>query len=138
MFSEYVGKNLTLYAINNDMTLSTHATANFVRTELATALRRGPYQTNILLGGYDADAGASLYFLDYMASLQKVPFGAHGYCSNFCLSIFDREWKPDLTVDEGLEIMRKCKSELATRFLIAQPKFLVKIADADGVRVVEL
>ena len=44
------------------------------------------------LGGYDADDGASLYFCDYMASLHKVPFGAHGYCSNFCLSIFDREW----------------------------------------------
>ena len=26
-------------------------------------------------------------------SLRQVPFGGHGYCSNFCLSIFDREWK---------------------------------------------
>ena len=72
------------------------------------------------------------------ASLHKVPFGAHGYCSNFCLSIFDREWKADLTLEEGLEIIRKCKAELAARFLIAQPKFLVKIADADGVRTMEL
>ena len=138
MFSEYIGKNMALYAINNDMKLSTHATANYIRTELAGALRRGPYQTNILLGGYDADDGASLYFCDYMASLHKVPFGAHGYCSNFCLSIFDREWKADLTLEEGLEIVRKCKAELAARFLIAQPKFLVKIADADGVRTMEL
>ena len=43
-----------------------------------------------------------------------------------------------MTVDEGLEVMRKCKAELAARFLIAQPKFLVKIADADGVRTMEL
>ena len=136
MFSG-IRKNMALYAINNDMKLSTHATANYIRTEPGRA-RRGPYQTNILLGGYDADDGASLYFCDYMASLHKVPFGAHGYCSNFCLSIFDREWKADLTLEEGREIVRKCKAELAARFLIAQPKFLVKIADADGVRTMEL
>merc|ERR1719261_805377 len=40
MFSEYIGKNMALYAINNDMKLSTHATANYIRTELAGALRR--------------------------------------------------------------------------------------------------
>jgi len=138
MFSEYVSKNMALYAINNDMSLSTHATANYIRGELATALRKGPYQANILLGGYDDDVGPSLYFMDYMGTMQKVPFGGHGYCSNFCLSIFDREWKSDLSEEEGLEIMRKCKAELSVRFLISQPKFTVKVVSAAGIKVLEL
>merc|ERR1711879_120733 len=101
--------------------LSTHATANFMRRELATALRKGPYQTNVLLGGFDKQAGASLYFLDYLSALQKVNFGCHGYASNFILSIFDREWKEGMTVEEARGVVDKCILELKTRFLISQP-----------------
>ena len=71
-FSEYVQKNMTLYELNNNMRLSTWATANFIRGELATALRKGPFQTNILLGGYEPDAGSSLYYMDYMGAMSKV------------------------------------------------------------------
>lgn len=66
--------------------------------------------------------------------MAKVNYGAHGYASNFVLSIFDRDWKPDLTVDQGLEIIKKCVHELHTRFLISQPKFFVKVVAADGIQ----
>ena len=93
--------------------------------------------------------------MDYLATMQKMNFGAHGYASNFCISIFDREWKvgscsplcsalirakpifpsqKNLTLDEGIEIMRKCKKEVETRFLVAQPKFKLKVVDKNGVR----
>jgi 20S proteasome alpha/beta subunit len=61
--------------------------------QLADAMRKAPYQTNILLGGFDQGAGASLYFMDMYSALTKVNFGVHGHASNFLLSIFDREWK---------------------------------------------
>lgn len=105
---------------------------------MATALRKGPYQTNLLVGGYDDQAGPALYFIDYMAALAKVTFGAQGHCSNFILSVFDREWRPDMTVDEGLEVVRKCIHELHTRFMISQPNFVVKIVDKDGIRLLKL
>ena len=89
-FAEYVQKNVALYKINNGLSLSTKATNNFIRGDLATALRKGPYQTNLLLGGFDKGVGASLYYIDYMASSNKVNFGCHGYGSNFVLSILDR------------------------------------------------
>ena len=81
-FTEYVAKNIRLYELANDGTkLSVHAQANFARGELAYALRRGPYQVNILLGGYDEkkddkEGFSSLYYLDYMgmgAVLYLVP-----------------------------------------------------------------
>ena len=81
----YISKNINLYEISNEGTkLSTHAQANFARGELAAALRRGPYQVNVLLGGYDEGKGGSLYTMDYLGSLHKVNHGAQGYAQYFC------------------------------------------------------
>ena len=137
-FTELIQKNMKLYSLNNDVNLSTHAAGNFIRNQMATALRKGPYQTNLLLAGYDANDGPSLYFLDMYAAMCKVDFAAHGYAANFILSVFDRDWKKGMTVDEGIDVIKKCLHELKTRFLIDQPLFLIKIVDKDGVRVLSL
>ena len=136
-FTEYVQKNMALYEISNGLKLSTPAAASFVRNELAVALRKGPYQTNLLLGGYDAEHGATLYYLDYLASSNKVNYGCHGYVSSFVLSIFDREWTPAMSEAQGLELLKKCIDEIQIRFLVHMPAFTVKIVDKDGVRVLE-
>jgi 20S proteasome subunit beta 4 len=110
-----------------------------VKTELATALRKNPYQVNLLIGGHDgATAGASLYFVDYMGSLSKQDFAAHGYAGYFLLSTMDAHWRPKLTLDEACTLARTCIKELATRFTIHQPHFKVKIADANGTREIAL
>lgn len=51
---------------------------------------------NLLLAGYDKEEGPALYFMDYLASLNKVPFGAHGYGSFFTVSIMDRHYHPGI------------------------------------------
>jgi 20S proteasome subunit beta 4 len=80
-FAEFIQANIQLYSMRNGMELSPAATANFVRGELATALRsRRPYTVNLLLGGYDNIADKpTLYWIDYLASLAPVPYAAHGY-----------------------------------------------------------
>ena len=89
------------------------------------------------MGGYDAAGGASLYFLDYLASLNKVNFGCHGHASNFVLSILDREWTAGLSEAQGLAIMKKCIDELQVRYLVHMPKFILKIVDKSGVRILD-
>ena len=32
----------------------------------------------------------------------KVPFGAHGYCAYFILSVMDRYFKPGMDVDSAM------------------------------------
>mmetsp|Transcript_9723 Transcript_9723/g.10753 ORF Transcript_9723/g.10753 Transcript_9723/m.10753 type:complete len:202 (+) Transcript_9723:132-737(+) len=134
-FSQYISKNLALYELsNNGLKLSPHAQANFTRGELATALRKGPYQVNIMLGGYDTIKNqASLYWLDHLAAMAKVNYGAQGYASSFCLSIMDRDWKEGLNQEQAVAIVEKCIKELQVRFLIAQPNFIIKAIDKDGV-----
>eukprot|EP01130_Rhizamoeba_saxonica_P002049 TRINITY_DN11852_c0_g1_i1.p1 TRINITY_DN11852_c0_g1~~TRINITY_DN11852_c0_g1_i1.p1 ORF type:complete len:195 (-),score=34.54 TRINITY_DN11852_c0_g1_i1:22-606(-) len=131
-FVEYIARNIQLNSLRTGLDLSTNAIATFTRNELAESLRKRPYQTNLLLGGVD-DGVPSLFYLDYLGTLHKMNFGAHGYASNFVLSIFDRHYKEGLTVEEGLDIMKKCVQELRVRFLINQHDYIVKHVDANGV-----
>lgn len=48
-FTEYIEKNMTLYALRNELTLSMSASASFIRNQLASALRRAPFQVLLLL-----------------------------------------------------------------------------------------
>lgn len=104
---------------------------------MAEALRKGPYQTNVLLGGVD-HVGPQLYWLDYLGTCQKVHFGAHGYAGYFVMSVLNNFWEKDLSLDKALEIARYCINELKVRFLVSLENFVVKVADKDGVRVVPL
>ena len=132
-FAEYIEKNMALMRLRTDLDMSNEACAHFIRREIARSLRsRNAVQCNSLLGGVDAD-GPALYFLDYLGSLQKLDFAAHGYCSNFCLSIFDKQYRKNMSKEEALNLMKACVAQLSNRFLINLPKFLVKIMTADGV-----
>lgn len=135
-FCEYIQKNIILTNLRTGIKMSPKAAAAYTRGELARALRsRGAYNVNLLLAGYDEkDGKPSLYHMDYFATLSKTNFGVHGYGSNFTLSIFDKEWKEDLSLEEGLEIIRKCIAELKMRFLIHQPTFYVKVIDKNGMK----
>lgn len=144
-FTDYIAKNIALYEISNDkVKLSTHAQANFARTELAKALRKGPFEVNALIGGYDSKTNSSdLYALDYLGCLHKVNFGCQGYASYFVSSTMDREYKEningDASVDEAaaVAIIEKCIHALQTRMIINQSNFIIKVIDKDGIRIVK-
>lgn len=38
-----------------------------------------PYQVNILFAGFDDKAGASLYWMDYLATMHKMNIAGTGY-----------------------------------------------------------
>ena len=134
-FCEFIQKNINFNRFKSDVPLSTDATANFIRNQLAIALRQNPYAVNLLLGGYDK-TGPSLYFLDYLASMHKMKYAVHGHSGNFLLSILDKEYRDNLTVEQALTILRACVAELKIRFLINCPRFIVKVVDQNGIRVV--
>ena len=57
---QYLQKNVELYRLRNGVKLSTHATANYIRGEKAANLRKAMTQVDMLVGGYDEEAGPSL------------------------------------------------------------------------------
>jgi 20S proteasome subunit beta 4 len=133
-FTEFIQKNLHLHQFRNNVSLSTAATANFTRGELATALRKNPYSVNIILAGFDEDVGASMYYIDYIATLHKIDKGAFGYGSYFCLSLMDKFYRPDMTVEEAVDLVDKCIKEIRLRLVVAPQNFAIKIVDKDGAR----
>ena len=133
-FSEFVAANARLYALRNGTKLSTKAIAHFSRGELATALRKGPKSTNLLVAGWDEGKGASLYFLDYLATMHSMNVAGYGYGSWFVLSMYDRMWHSDLTEQEALEMIKLGIEEVKRRLVVSSPAYTVKIVDKNGIR----
>uniref|UniRef100_A0A8C6S9W9 Proteasome subunit beta n=2 Tax=Neogobius melanostomus TaxID=47308 RepID=A0A8C6S9W9_9GOBI len=134
-FAEYIQKNVQLYKMRNGYELSPSAAANFTRKNLADYLRsRTPYHVNLLLAGYDDADGPGLFYMDHLSSLAKAPFAAHGYGAYLTLSILDRYYKPDLTQDEAMDLLKKCIEELNRRFILNLPSFSVRVIDKNGIQ----
>jgi len=135
-FCDYVQKNIHLYSYRTGIELSASAAAHWIRGELASSLRSSqPYLCNMAFAGYDEKLGVSLYFLDYLASMHKVPFCAHGYASSFLYGILDKYHREDLTRDEAHALANQCMQEIIKRFIVTPPNFTLKILDKDGVSV---
>jgi len=139
-FCEYIQANVQLYGMRNNQELESDAVAAFTRNQLARSLRsRKPYQVNLLLAGYDSKQNKPrLYWIDYLAAMVDVPYGAHGYASYYCLSIMDRYHKPTITLEEGLDIMRKCTKEMETRMPIDFKGFDITVVTSEGISKREL
>ncbi|CAL1147341.1 unnamed protein product [Cladocopium goreaui] len=136
-FMEFIEKNVKLNELRTGIPMSTKAAASFTRNELAHALRKGPFQADLLVAGVDNE-GPSLYFMDYLASSVKVNKAAHGYGAMFTLGLMDRYWKPDLTEEEAIDIIKKCIKELETRFIVDLPGYKCKIVSKTGIKEVQL
>ncbi|EFN79330.1 proteasome subunit beta type-2 [Harpegnathos saltator] len=134
-FSEYIGKNIQLYKMRNGYELSPKAAACFTRRNLADYLRsRTPYFVNMLMAGYDDDAGPELYFIDYLASCVKVPYATHGYGGMFSMSVLDRYYKHDCTEQEAYALLKKCVQEIHKRLIVSLPNFKVQKVSKDGIK----
>lgn len=133
-FSEYIAKNVQLYKMRNGYELSPHAAANFTRRNMAESLRSQRSQmVNLLIAGHDKEDGPSLYYLDYLASLNKLPFAIHGYGSLFALSIMDKYYLKGLDFDGAKELLIKCLNEIQKRFIVNLGRFRLRVVDKDGI-----
>ena len=123
--------------MRNSGDLSPYEVSSFVRSELAKSLRsRSPYTVNLLLGGFDPRTDKPhLYWIDYLASSAPVPYAAHGYAQYYCLSILDKHHHPDISLEQGLKILRMCTDELKRRMPIDFKGMTVKVVTKEGVRV---
>eukprot|EP01015_Nassula_variabilis_P033016 TRINITY_DN785_c0_g1_i9.p1 TRINITY_DN785_c0_g1~~TRINITY_DN785_c0_g1_i9.p1 ORF type:complete len:121 (-),score=31.64 TRINITY_DN785_c0_g1_i9:53-415(-) len=105
------------------------------RYTMAQNLRKSPYQVNCMIAGID-NGEPSLYWADYLGTLQKVTKGAHGYAAMFVGGILDNFWREDLSFEEARKIVDYCINELNVRFLLNQRSFVIKVVDKNGIRVI--
>ena len=78
-----------------------------------------------------------LFWLDQYGSMQQLKYGAHGFGSNFALSVLDQRYRNDLTRDEAFDLIQECFLQLRQRYVINSPaKPRIKCVDLLGVREV--
>ena len=104
---------------------------------IAIRSRSGAFQVDSLLGGVD-ETGGHLYYLDYLGTMTEVDKAGHGYAGYFVSSILDNYWDIEMDIQTGIEVIKKCIQELKTRFVINNPKFITKIVDKDGIKLLDL
>ena len=78
-----------------------------------------------------------LYWLDYLATLAPVPYAAHGYAQYYCLSTLDKHHHPDMSLEQGLKVLKMCADELRRRMPIDYKGLNVKIVTAEGIKEIE-
>lgn len=140
-FAEFIQANIQLYSMReNDIELSPKATASFVRNQLATSIRsRKPYQVNVLIAGFDTKLKEpTLNYIDYLGTQAVLPYAAHGYAAFYCMSLLDKHYKTDMTLQEGLDLLDLCVKELQTRMPIDFKGVIVKSVDKDGVHEIKV
>ncbi len=134
-FAEYIQQNMQLYEIRNGYELTPREAAHFTRRNLAEALRsRSAYHVNLLLGGFDPKEGPELFYMDYLASMVKVPYAVHGHGGFVTLGILDSQYKPGMNVDEAVNLLKNCVKELQKRFVVTNDRFVVRIVNKDGIK----
>ena len=68
----------------------------------------------------------------------QVPYAAHGYASYLTLSTLDRYHRPDMSLEEALELLKMCINEVRKRLVLDMGNFHVRVIDLNGVREVPL
>ncbi len=91
-FSNLIKVNRDYYYFRYNNSLNTSELANFTRNLLSESLRQDAIPVNCLIAGFDNNE-PSLYWLDYLGTLQKVTRGAQGYCGYFLGGLLDNYYK---------------------------------------------
>ena len=137
-FGELIQANVQLYTMRNATDLGPHATASYVRGEIARGLRSRDSSAgyvNLLLAGYDTvHSRPKLYWMDYLGTMADVPYAAHGYTNYYVLSILDKYHRRDISLERAVEIMGLCTDEVRRRLPYDFGEFIVKVVDKDGIR----
>jgi 20S proteasome alpha/beta subunit len=74
-----------------------------------------------------------LYWVDDLATLYEVPYGAHGLGSVSSLAILDQYYRPDMSREEATALMQRCFAQLRQRYVSQSPHPpCLKLIDASG------
>ncbi|KFD59031.1 hypothetical protein M514_00194 [Trichuris suis] len=134
-FGEYIAKNMVLYEMRNGYPMSPKGVANFARREIVRNLRTAdPHLVNFIVGGYDTTSGPYVALIDYLGTCFTNNYVMFGYGAFFCYSILDRIYREEATIDEAIEIVKKCFMEVKKRFIIDLGELKVQLINADGVK----
>lgn len=108
--------------------MSPKSSHHWIRQSIANSLRtENAYYVDALVGGFDdIEKKPFLGSVDYLGNgLADQPYLFRGFSGKFCYSILDRMYKPDMTEEEGITVLKKCLCEVKRRFIANLSSFEV-------------
>lgn len=135
-FARFVQCNFELEKFRDDgWEVSLTRAFHWITWELAQSIRsNSPYQVFPILGGYDhKEKKGKIYWIDYLGTGAEVTYAGHGYGESFAIGYLDRYHRPDMTKDQGIELVKGALDAMQTRIIVGQNNFELKLIDKDGV-----
>jgi proteasome beta subunit len=94
-----------LYELDANDKISTKSVAKMVSNMLYSR-KMAPLYTNLIIAGVDED-GPQVYTLDALGSLIPEEFGATGTGMLLSMGILEADYKPDMSVEDGIKLVEK-------------------------------
>ena len=54
------------------------------------------------------------------------------------MGLLDRHWRKGMDLEQVIDLLKLCFKELKTRFVINFDKYVVRVIDKDGIRIISL
>ena len=94
-----------LYELDANDRINTQSIAKLISNMLYSR-KMMPLYTNLIIAGVDKD-GPKLYTLDALGSLIPEDYGATGSGMLLSMGILEAEYKPDMTMEDGVKLVEK-------------------------------
>jgi proteasome beta subunit len=94
-----------LYELDAQDRINTKSVAKMISNMLYSR-KMMPFYTNLIIAGVDKD-GPRLYTLDALGSLIPEDYGATGTGMLLSMGILEAEYKPDMTMEDGVKLVEK-------------------------------
>jgi len=94
-----------IYNLQNNKQITVAQTAKLLQNILYN--NKGYFQVGHILGGYTPSEGPKIFDVEGYGSVLEEDYVSIGSGSLFAIGVLETEWKPDLTLDEGMELCTK-------------------------------
>ncbi|MHA1520086.1 MAG: proteasome subunit beta [Promethearchaeota archaeon] len=121
-----------IYEIREGVKISVQAMAKTVANYLYQR-KMAPLYTNILVGGV-GEKGPAVFTMDAIGSLSEDDYGVAGSAATYAVGILEAEYNPEMTVKEGVKLMKKVIKNAVKRDALAGNAMDIMTITAKGVK----
>jgi len=126
---------IKLYKLSRESEFSVKACTTLL-ANILQSYRYYPLMAMLLIGGADK-SGFHLYSIDPVGGFEEEKYAATGSGSPIAYGVLEDNYKPDMTVEEGLKMVIRAIKSSRERDIFSGGNIEVVIIDQNGVRRIE-
>lgn len=135
--AKFVVEDLKYQEIENGLRITPRVVSSSIQGRIYHYLRRNPLRCSFLVGGISRNT-PELYSVDPYGGMFSEDFIALGMGTYFCYGVLDRGYKKDISIEEGLGMIKACYDVLRSRCAMNIEGVVVKVITSSGIESVTL